>query len=115
MVSMIDKQYKDILEPTPGEGNLVNALLKQDFNVVAPKDFWEVNGTFDAVVMNPPFTPMDMGYKILYKTMDMSDRIVALMPWLTLINSQKRTRDIFNFGLIDVTHLQRNVFKGSRV
>ena len=65
--------------------------------------------------MNPPFTPMKKGYEILYKCMEMSDNIVALMPWLTLINGEKRTSDIMNFGLVSITHLPRTIFKGSRV
>lgn len=32
-----------------------------------------------------------------------------------MINSEKRTSDICDFGLISITHLPRNVFKGSRV
>ena len=47
--------------------------------------------------------------------MEMSDNIVALMPWLTIINSQKRTSDIINFGLKSITHLPRSIFKGARV
>lgn len=65
--------------------------------------------------MNPPFTPMKTGYEILYRCMEMSNNIIALMPWLTLINSEKRTAKIFEYGLISVTHLPRNVFPGSRV
>lgn len=106
----------DILEPTKGIGNLVKAL-KHKGNVIAPDgDFFEMKERrFDWIVMNPPFTPMKTGYKILYKCMGMSDNIVALMPWLTLINGEKRTRDIINFGLVSITHLPRTTFKGSRV
>ena len=70
---------------------------------------------FDVAVMNPPFSPMQVGYDILYKVMGMADLIVALMPWLTLINSEKRTKIIYRFGLKSVTHLPRNIFPGSRV
>lgn len=112
------KNHLKILEPTPGEGNLVNALRRLTFNeVIAPDDFWNIDETeyFDYIIMNPPFSPMEMGYKILYRCMNMSNRIIALMPWLTIINSEKRTKDIMNFGLRSITHLPRNVFKGSRV
>jgi hypothetical protein len=115
MSSLLEKSRINVLEPTAGEGNLVKSLEKNGFIVTAPVDFWEINGKFDAVVMNPPFTPMQVGYEILYKVMTMTDRIVALMPWLTLINSHKRISDIFEYGLKSVTHLNRNVFKGSRV
>jgi hypothetical protein len=110
-----------ILEPTKGTGNLVYALKNnynfQSSNIITPDNFWDVQDTekFDIVVMNPPFSPMELGYKILYRCMNMSDIIIALMPWLTIINSEKRTNDIINFGLRSVTHLPRKVFKGSRV
>lgn len=114
MVSLLPRKKElHVLEPTPGKGNLIRAL--KGYRVTAPKDFWQVSGWFDAVVMNPPFTPMDEGYRILDAVMEMSNVIVALMPWLTLINSQKRTKKIKAFGLVSVTHLPRNAFPGSRV
>lgn len=113
MVSMIPEGVKTILEPTPGKGNLVRAL--KDYQVTAPANFWNISGRFDAVVMNPPFSPMSNGYKILYAVMDISNIIIALMPWLTLINSEKRTSDIKSFGLKSITHLPRTAFKGARV
>lgn len=115
MVSLIPNGCKTILEPTPGKGNIVKEL--SNYNVTAPEDFFKLNTfyKFDCIVMNPPFTPMKLGYKILYECMFMSNNIIALMPWLVLINSTKRTNDIVNFGLKSITHLPRNVFKGSRV
>jgi len=113
MVSLIPAGVRTVLEPTPGEGNLVRALA--GYQVTAPTEFWEVSGRWEAVVMNPPFSPMDEGYRILYAVMEMSDIIIALMPWLTLINSEKRTDDINRYGLKSVTHLPRSAFKGSRV
>ena len=47
--------------------------------------------------------------------MEMSDNIIALMPWLTMINGQKRTSDIIEFGLVSITHLPRSIFNGARV
>jgi len=113
MVKMIPKNVITILEPTPGEGNLVKAL--DGYQVTAPSNFWDVSGNFDAVVMNPPFSPMQQGYKILSTVMGMSDIIIALMPWLTIINSERRTKGIVDFGLKSVTHLPRNAFAGARV
>ena len=113
MVSLLPAGVSSVLEPTPGEGNLVRALNR--YQVTAPSEFWNVSGRYDAAVMNPPFTPMEEGYRILYAVMEMSDIIIALMPWLTLINSEKRTDDIESFGLKGVTHLPRSAFKGSRV
>ena len=117
MVSMVPSEAKHILEPTPGEGNLVASLVSNDKVVVAPQDFFKLAkyNKFDAVVMNPPFTPMKLGYEILYSCMEISDVIIALMPWLTIINSEKRTKHLTNYGLRSVTHLPRNVFPGSRV
>lgn len=115
MVSLLSEFVIRVLEPTPGEGNIVSVLKDKNYEVISFKDFWMEQGNFDAVVMNPPFTPMELGYKILYKCMDMTDEIIALMPWLTIINSEKRTKDILEYGLQSITHLPRRVFKGSRV
>ena len=114
MVSLLPINCSTVLEPTPGEGNLVEALIPF-YKVTAPSNFLDVEDRFDAVVMNPPFTPMKRGYEILYAVMEMSDIIIALMPWLTIINSQKRTEDIESFGLKSISHLPRSAFPGARV
>ena len=104
-----------ILEPTAGKGNLVKQLQKYG-DVFVPEDFYKMKeNKFDWIVMNPPFTPMKQGYDILYKCMDMTDNIIALMPYLTIINGERRTHDIMEWGLKSITHLPRSVFKGSRV
>lgn len=119
MCDLIDSHLETILEPTPGKGNLVSFLKKRYpfLDITAPRDFFQLNenGKFDLIIGNPPFSPMNEGYKILYRTMKMSDEIIMLMPWLTLINSQRRTKDIVTFGLKEVIHLPRNAFKGARV
>ena len=115
MASFLPQNAGDILEPTPGKGNLVSAL-KDKGNVMIVDDFWILqHKRFDWIVMNPPFSPMKDGYKILYKCMEMSDHIIALLPYLAIINGEKRTADIMNFGLKSITHLPRSTFKGSRV
>ena len=115
MSSFLPDNAGTILEPTAGKGNLVKSLTKYG-DVFAPDDFNLMEKQkFDWVVMNPPFTPMKQGYDILYSCMDMSDNIIALMPYLCIINGEKRTNDIMNFGLKSITHLPRSVFKGSRV
>jgi hypothetical protein len=113
MVQMLPAGIITILEPTPGAGNLVTAL--RGYHVTAPEDFWIVAGHFDAVVMNPPFSPMAQGYNILFKCMKMTNTIIAVMLWLTIINSEKRTKMIMDYGLKSVTHLPRQAFKGARV
>lgn len=122
MVSLVPLVTITVLEPTPGEGNIVAALLRNrdDYLVTAPRDFWSGYirlglDSYDCVVMNPPFTPMKLGYRILFECMKMSDCVIALMPWLTIINSQRRTDKILEYGLKSVTHLPRSVFPGSRV
>lgn len=115
MANFLPNNAGIILEPTKGEGNLVNSLsLKGE--VIAPDDFFDMKKRkFDWIVMNPPFTPMAIGYKILDECLEMTDNLIALMPWLTLINGEKRTSKLFFYGLVSVTHLPRTVFRGSRV
>jgi hypothetical protein len=118
MVSLLSKDAYDlVLEPTPGVGNLSRAVKVKANNVIEPADYFkmDINLRFDAVVMNPPFTPMELGYKILFECLDRTDELVSLMPWLTIINSNKRTEKLFGYGLQSVTHLPRSIFKGSRV
>lgn len=115
MASLLSKDVKTILEPTKGMGGLVK-ILKDYGTVTAPDDFYKMKfKRFDAIVMNPPFSPMKEGYKILYKCMDMSDCVIALMPYLCIINGDKRTKDIRAFGLKSITHLPRTTFPKSRV
>ena len=116
MISMIPRGVKSVLEPTPGEGNIRAELLLKKYEVTAPKEFFDLEKRhFDCVVMNPPFTPMKLGYQILFDCMEMSDNVIALMPWLTLINGNGRTNKLREFGLKSVTHLPRSIFKGARV
>lgn len=105
-----------ILEPTPGEGNLVSPLLRKG-DVLAPVRFEDVpaGSKFDWVVMNPPFTPMAEGYRYLQECMAMTDNIVALLPWFILINSERRLVDIRGFGLKQVISLPRKTFPGTRI
>jgi hypothetical protein len=115
MASLIPASCRTILEPTPGIGNLVRALSR--YEVTTPEgDFWkEIDPTqrFDAVVANPPFNKA--GWDILRRCMELSDNVIALQPWMVLINSVSRTKLLFDYGLVSVTHLPRNVFPGARV
>jgi hypothetical protein len=113
MVDLLPDGIQTVLEPTPGDGNLVRMMGR--YEVTAPEDFWILNGRWDAIVMNPPFSPMVLGYEILFRCMEMSDVIVALMPWLVMINSERRTKQIWDWGLKSVTHLPRRAFAGARV
>lgn len=116
MASLIPDNCGTILEPTPGLGNLVKAASKKGF-VIAPERFESIpiSSRFDYAIMNPPFTPMSEGFRYLTSVMDMTDKIVALLPWFIIINSEKRFQFLMNWGLISVTNLPRKTFTGSRI
>jgi len=100
-----------ILEPTVGKGNLVRAIHKRypSTTIHTPTDFFEFDEHVDVVVGNPPFSPMSVGYDILERCFGLS------MPWLSVINSEKRTEMYRDQGLCKVIHLPRKAFSGSRV
>lgn len=132
MASLVPEEAKRILEPTPGNGQLADQL--KNYDVTAPADFFllDKNLRFDCVVMNPPFSPkyadlsnapahyhskkgMRTGYEILKDCMLLSDNIIALMPWFTLIDSDVRLKSIKNFGIKSITAMPRKTFPNARV
>lgn len=131
MVSLIPVAAKTILEPTPGNGQIVRELA--GYLVTAPSDFFMLDkaAKFDAVVMNPPFSrkytnmdnaPIDytqkgmkVGYQILKDCLQKSNHIIALLPWFTLLDSDVRFRQIKDFGLKSITSLPRKTFKYARI
>jgi type I restriction-modification system DNA methylase subunit len=128
MCSLIPAGVIYILEPTPGNGNIVSCLNK--YRVTAPDDFSQLQPEkFDCIVMNPPFSskyaygvPMDfehkgmrLGYYILTECMKMSDHIIALMPWFTISDSDVRLRFLKIFGLKSITALPRKTFQYARI
>lgn len=134
MADMVPSNVSTILEPTPGLGNLVNALKeKGNFQITAADDFFLIpqNQRFDCIVMNPPFSSktafmqnapinseikgMKLGYHILTECMKMSDNIIALMPWFTLSDSDVRLRYLKSYGIKSLTALPRKTFKYSRI
>ena len=119
MVTSIHGYPYNILEPTPGNGNLVNAIKKHlpDTHILTPEnDFMEMDiCDVDFVIANPPFTPMTTGYQMLDRFFEVSGNVIVLMPWLTIINSEKRLDKLKANGLREIIHLPRSVFKGSRV
>ena len=119
LISQIRNNPKTILEPASGCGILANRLESKLPNSVIIRqsdDFLTVKPfKCDQIVTNPPFTPMVLGYKMLERFFLFTKNIIVLMPWLTIINSQKRTEWIKDSGLRRVIHLPRNAFKGSRV
>lgn len=127
MVGLIPDGVVSVLEPTPGEGNIIAEL--QGYEVTAPQDFFKMEKSrFDCVITNPPFSieyafglPNELnkkgsqvGYHILKSCMEMSDTIIALLPWFILTNSEKRMIEIKKWGLKSVCVVPRRLFPGSR-
>ncbi|MCH7761991.1 hypothetical protein IIA15_11430 [candidate division TA06 bacterium] len=114
-----------ILEPTPGEGSLIRALERRFRNdsrveIITPPppnwDFWEMPvRKVDWVVANPPFTPFTEVIKYLKAFFKFSDNVISLIPWYTLINSQRRVNYLVDMGLSEVWNLPRYTFPGTRV
>lgn len=134
MAALIPEWAKTVFEPTPGQGNLVQAVIDRGMHTVtAAEDFFLVDKRlwFDCIIMNPPFSSksaildnapieinargMRAGYYILQECMKMSDNIIALMPWFTLTDSDVRLRTIKRFGLKSLTSLPRKTFGYSRI
>ena len=133
MVSLIPEGVVDVFEPTPGKGNLVEAIKCGGYNVEYPEGdfFLHVLKRFGAVLLNPPFSEksayienmppeidakgMKIGYHILTECMKYSDNVIALMPWFTLSDSDVRMRFLKDFGLKSVTPLPRKTFDYARI
>lgn len=128
MVSLIPDGVVSVLEPTPGVGNIVKQL--SGYQVTAPKDFFQLEKRrFDCVVMNPPFSTkyafnvpegfehqgMRLGYYMLIECMKLSDRVIALMPWFTISDSDLRLRTFMEYGLRSITALPRKTFQYARI
>lgn len=133
MVSLLEPSIQTVLEPTPGIGNIVRALDNARFIIACPSDYFLLPKDFryDAVCMNPPFSSkfvdltnapleiqqagMRMGYWFLTDCMRRSDRVVALMPWFTISDSDVRLRTLVRWGLRSVTALPRRTFRFARI
>lgn len=133
MVSLLKGyEVKNVFEPTPGIGNIVRSLEKNGYQVTAPTDFFtQPKIRFDACVMNPPFSSkfaflenapagmnkhgMRLGYHILLECMQMTDIVIALMPWFTISDSDVRLRFLKRWGLKSVTALPRKTFQYARI
>lgn len=133
MVSMLTEKHISILEPTPGLGNLAGAVSRTGRSCLRADDFFLLppDLKFDAIVMNPPFSShssflenaptdinlkgMRVGYHILFECMKRSDCVIALMPWLTIADSDVRFRSLKAFGLKSITPLPRKTFQYARI
>lgn len=59
---------------------------------------------------------MDLGYKMLDDFFNIAtNEIIILLPWMALINSERRTKKYIEKGLKKIIHLPRKAFPGSRV
>lgn len=134
MVDMVPAKAKTILEPTPGLGNIVKALeAKNRYQIITADDFFLLDRAkkYDCIVMNPPFSSksafidnapndaetkgMKLGYHILKQCMEMSDNVIALMPWYTISDSDVRMRYLRSFGIKSLTPLPRKTFQYARI
>jgi hypothetical protein len=138
MVSLMDDAtFFKILEPTPGEGNIVNAIKKRakikGLNpfITAPADYWQLDKSlrFSCIIANLPFSSktffncppeyegkgMKVAYEQMKVLMEMSDNLILLMPWFTISDSDVRLRYLKTWGLISVTALPRKTFQYARI
>jgi hypothetical protein len=128
MCSLMPKETVTVLEPTPGEGNILKLL--DNYQVTAPENFFTLDPKrFDCIIMNPPFSMkyafgvpeglnmkgLRLGYYILQECMKMSDHIIALMPLFTISDSDVRLRYLKAFGMKSITILPRKTFKYVRI
>lgn len=128
MCGLIPAAAVTVLEPTPGEGNILQYL--DGYQVTAPENYFDlVTDRFDCIVMNPPFSsksaygiPEDLelkgmrfGYFLLSECMKRSDHIIALMPWFTIVDSDVRLRYLKSFGIKSITSLPRKTFQYARI
>lgn len=130
MASLIQPGAITVLEPTPGDGNILREL--KGYTVTAPADFFTLaNDRYDCVVMNPPFSSnyaemenapaeylkagMRLGYEMLTTCLGWSDHVIALMPWFTISDSDRRLRSLKRWGMKSVTALPRATFKYARI
>lgn len=114
--------YLTVLEPTPGKGNLVGALNDHGFVVYGPGslDFWvsPVNvysSKYDFVVMNPPFFPIKEMERFILRAQELSNNVIMLIPYIYIINSERRLNQLKSFGMVSITNLPRKTFPKSRV
>jgi type I restriction-modification system DNA methylase subunit len=131
MVGMIPIGARTILEPTPGEGNILKLLQQhKEYHITAPDNFFTLPAHFyDCVIMNPPFSDkqaygipeafeikgMKTGYYFLKECMNRSDHVIALMPIFTITDSDVRNRIFKSYGVKSITLLPRRTFEYSRI
>lgn len=131
MTGLLPVNASIVLEPTPGQGNLVNIMQQTGYKVEAWGNYFaeSKDRRFDAICMNPPFSSryaygipekmtksgMALGYHILTECMQMSDCVIALMPWFTISDSDNRLESFKRWGLKSVTALPRKTFQYARI
>lgn len=128
MCQLIPEETVTVLEPTPGEGNILKFL--DGYETTAPENYFDLQPSrFDCVVMNPPFSSkyvfgvpetveekgMKIGYRILFECMEMSDHVIALMPWFLMLDSSVRLEKLKEYGIKSITALPRSTFEYARI
>jgi hypothetical protein len=128
MCQLIPEGVVTVLEPTPGQGNILSFL--DDYDTTAPDNYFELQKSkFDCIVMNPPFSSkyvfgvpaaveekgMKIGYRILFECMEMTDIVIALMPWFLILDSTVRLEKLKEYGLKSITALPRSTFNYARI
>jgi len=134
----VGERPRRILEPCSGSGSLVAAARRvlpdaeiasvevsggycrqqrENGFTVTQGDFFDVPPPaekYDLVLANPPHSPMAIGYKMMDRLADFADRMVVIMPWLWLINSQAR-HEKWRRHIRAAIHLPRSTFPGARI
>jgi hypothetical protein len=124
-VPMIGNGQRNIrvLEPTPGEGAMLSHL-KVKFALwdgivykAAKGDFFDMPvQKVDVAFVNPPFTPTKYMMEIMGRVFSFEPKVVvAVMPWLALVNSTRRMQNFIDKGMSKVIALPRRAFSGGRV
>jgi hypothetical protein len=120
MAYMLCDKLEAVLEPCPGIGQLADALAKEFELVFMPiADYWDMKHlpdvVYDAVVLNPPFSPVKEIERFVMDAMERSKIVIALLPWTYIVNSERRLKVLQDFGLRTVISLPRKTFPGCRV
>lgn len=131
VVGLLPDSVRTVLEPFPGIGNMVTALKKGErFQIDAPENYFALEPKrYDAIVMNPPFSEttfenlpeslrgsgMRAGYAVFFECLQKTDICLAIMPTFVMLDSDKRMRNMLDFGMKSVTFLPRRTFGFIRV
>lgn len=122
MISLIDKEIPfSVFDPTPGPNSSILSAVRKVYpcNVSVEElkgDFWDIDiSHVDIIVANPPFFPYSKVYQYLERFILIADQIICIIPWYTIINSERRTEKIIKSGLKRIVNVSRSAFPKIRV